>query len=49
MKILLEKELEVVNLEEDIYEEFYLESQLEDDAISPEEEGFMIGYIENEY
>jgi len=28
----------------DIYDEAYVEELLEDDEISPEEEGFMIGY-----
>jgi hypothetical protein len=29
----------------DIYEQDYIEESLEDDEISAEEEGFMIGYL----
>lgn len=29
---------------EDIYDDDYIEELLEDDEISPEEEGFMLGY-----
>ena len=29
---------------EDIYDEEYVEELLEDDEITPEEEGFMLGY-----
>jgi len=36
--------VEIVDEPCDIYDEEYVEELLEDDEITPEEEGFMVGY-----
>ncbi len=34
-----------MKIDKDIYEQDYIEEALEDDEISAEEEGFMLGYL----
>ena len=34
-----------MKIDNDIYEQDYIEEALEDDEISAEEEGFMLGYL----